>query len=96
MQSSASSSANALPPISLPQSWVHFVTGIANHGTLLRERVQRVAGYEPCGLDLVFLEEPEETSDTDGAGKEAWSKSVWIQVVWAGRGWQTDLWKCRW
>lgn len=52
------------------------MSGIADHGAFLRKRIQRVPGYEPCRLDIVFLEELQEPPDTDRACKETWNISV--------------------
>lgn len=52
---------------------VHLMPRIANHSALLCERVERMPRDEPCRLDLVFVEEIEETTHADGPGEEAFA-----------------------
>lgn len=55
--------------------YAHFVTRITNHLTFFPEGVERVPWDEPRRLDLVLVEELEETTDAYGAGKDAYSPS---------------------
>jgi len=62
------------------------MSGIPDHGAFLRKCIQRVPGYEPCRLDVVFLEELQEPPDTDRAGEETWSISDrFVYVIGARR-----------
>jgi len=70
VEASASSSATTNRHCSM-QDTIHLVSGVSDHGAFLGERLQRMAGYKPCRLDLVFFEELEKTSDSDRARKDA-------------------------
>ena len=50
----------------------NFVAGVGDHAALFRERLERVAGDEPGGFDVVLFEHLEEAADTDRSGEEAW------------------------
>lgn len=43
---------------------------IPDHGAFLRKRLERVAGNEPGGFDVVFFKELKKAANTDGAGPE--------------------------
>lgn len=49
---------------------LHFMSCIPYHGTLLWERLERVAGYEPCCFDIVLCIKLQQTANTHGAGKQ--------------------------
>jgi hypothetical protein len=45
---------------------------VGDHAAFFWERLERVAGDEPCGLDVVPLEHLQETADADRSGEETW------------------------
>jgi hypothetical protein len=47
-----------------------LMAGVGDHAAFFWERLERVAGNEPCGLDVVSLEHLQETADTDRSGEE--------------------------
>jgi hypothetical protein len=50
----------------------NLMAGVGDHAALFWESLERVAGDEPCRLDVVLFEHLEQSSDTDGSGEEAW------------------------
>jgi len=50
----------------------NLVPGVGDHSALFGESLERVAGDEPGGLDVVPLEHLEKSSDTNRSGEEAW------------------------
>jgi hypothetical protein len=45
---------------------------VGDHAALFRESLERVAGDEPGGLDVVLFKHLEQSPDTDRSGEEAW------------------------
>jgi hypothetical protein len=50
----------------------NLMAGVGDHAALLRESLERVAGNEPCGLNVVLFKHLEQSSDTDCSGEETW------------------------
>jgi hypothetical protein len=49
----------------------NFVAGVGDHAALFRESLERVAGDEPGGFDVVLFEHLEKATDADRSGEEA-------------------------
>jgi hypothetical protein len=49
-----------------------FMASVGDHAAFFWERLERVTGNEPCGLDVVPLEHLQETADTYRSGEETW------------------------
>ena len=47
-----------------------LMAGISNHTTFFWERLERVSRNKPGGLDVVFFEHLQQTTDTDRSGEE--------------------------
>ena len=48
----------------------NLVSCVANHGAFFGKGFERVSGYVPCGLDVVFSEELEKAPDPNGASEK--------------------------
>ena len=53
-----------------------LMAGVGDHAALLWESLERVAGDEPCGLDVVLFKHLEQSPDTDRSGEEAWERLI--------------------
>jgi hypothetical protein len=47
-----------------------LMAGVGDHTAFFWERLERMTGNEPSGLDVVALEHLQETADTDCSGEE--------------------------
>jgi hypothetical protein len=49
----------------------NLMSSIPNRGHIFWKCLQTVSGNEPCGFDVVFCEQFQETLSADGASKKA-------------------------
>ena len=63
------------PPLS-DVAPLHLMPRISDHCTLRRESLERVSRNEPCGLDVVFCKQLQETPNSNRTGEETLEQSA--------------------